>query len=144
MGDSFTNLFRATVRTTLGGTQREFLVASYSRQRLGQTGGGHFSPIGGYHEESDSVLIMDVARFKYPAHWVPLEELVQAMLCPDPDTGRPRGYLHLRAHPKIEEPEHTRRPLHVRFVPRAAGLRLCRSVTEFLAHGKLDAPEGLH
>jgi len=141
--DSFANLFRATVRAALGGSEREFLVASYSRQSLGQTGGGHFSPIGGYHEESDSVLIMDVARFKYPAHWVPLKELVHAMFCVDPDTGRPRGYLHLRAHPRVEEPEHMRRPLHVRFMPRAAGQRLCQSVTECLAPGKLDVPKDL-
>jgi hypothetical protein len=31
---------------------------------LGQTGTGHFSPIGGFHESKDLVLIMDVARFK--------------------------------------------------------------------------------
>ena len=34
----------------------------------------------GYHEETDSVLIMDVARFKYPPHWVPLMDLADAML----------------------------------------------------------------
>jgi glutathione gamma-glutamylcysteinyltransferase len=67
------------------------LVVSYSRAGLGQTGSGaapqpdrqrapacltrragHFSPIGGYHRARDLVLIMDVARFKYPPHWVPL------------------------------------------------------------------------
>jgi Phytochelatin synthase len=31
---------------------------------LGQTGSGHFSPIAGYHAATDSVLILDVARFK--------------------------------------------------------------------------------
>ena len=40
-------------------------------RRLGQTGDGHFSPIGGYDAASDQVLLLDVARFKYPPHWVP-------------------------------------------------------------------------
>eukprot|EP00931_Biecheleriopsis_adriatica_P033518 TRINITY_DN19450_c0_g1_i1.p1 TRINITY_DN19450_c0_g1~~TRINITY_DN19450_c0_g1_i1.p1 ORF type:complete len:498 (-),score=68.99 TRINITY_DN19450_c0_g1_i1:297-1790(-) len=142
--EAFTDSFRATVRATLASCEREFLVASYSRQILGQTGGGHFSPIGGYHEESDSVLIMDVARFKYPPHWTPLKELVRAMLCVDPETGRPRGYLHLRAHPRVEEPDHTKSPLHVGFVPRAAGQRLCESISGRLKSGILQIPEKMH
>jgi glutathione gamma-glutamylcysteinyltransferase len=31
-------------------------------QVLGQTGDGHFSPVGGYHKSSDFVLILDVVR----------------------------------------------------------------------------------
>ncbi len=42
----------------------EILLAGYSRRALGQTGDGHFSPIGGYHRGKDLVLLMDVARFK--------------------------------------------------------------------------------
>ena len=42
----------------------EVVVVSYSRKLLGQTGDGHYSPIGGYHRASDHVLILDVARFK--------------------------------------------------------------------------------
>jgi hypothetical protein len=38
-------------------------------------GDGHFSPVGGYSEAEDMVLILDTARFKYPPHWVPLEML---------------------------------------------------------------------
>jgi len=41
------------------------LICNYSRQALGQTGFGHFCPIGGIHEKSNNVLIFDVARFKY-------------------------------------------------------------------------------
>ena len=61
-----------------------------------QTGDGHFSPvhaalysvvplwnhlfqIGGYHAETDSVLVLDVARFKYPPHWIKLPTLFSAM-----------------------------------------------------------------
>lgn len=50
---------------------------------LGVTAAGDLSVLValiGYHEETDSVLIMDVARFKYPPHWVPLMHLADAML----------------------------------------------------------------
>ena len=75
------------------------LVVSYDRGVLGQTGAGHFSPVGGYHAGRDLVLILDVARFKYPPHWVPLETLFQAMLSRDPVTGRSRGFAQLWRDP---------------------------------------------
>lgn len=71
------------------------LVVSYNRQALGQTGTGHFSPIGAYDANSDSVLILDTARFKYGVHWVPLPLMYEAMKSIDPDTGRSRGYVLL-------------------------------------------------
>ncbi|XP_008789410.2 glutathione gamma-glutamylcysteinyltransferase 1-like isoform X1 [Phoenix dactylifera] len=71
------------------------LIASYHRKPLKQTGSGHFSPIGGYHAGSDMVLILDVARFKYPPHWVPLELLWEAMDTIDEATGHHRGFMLL-------------------------------------------------
>jgi glutathione gamma-glutamylcysteinyltransferase len=71
------------------------LVVSYDRSALGQTGSGHFSPIAGFHEASDRVLVLDVARFKYPPHWVPVKMLWQAMLPIDPVTGKSRGFFEL-------------------------------------------------
>lgn len=38
------------------------------------------------------VLILDVARFKYPPHWVPLALLWEAMDSVDEATGQHRGY----------------------------------------------------
>ena len=73
----------------------EFMLCGYSRKLLGQTGDGHFSPIGGYHAAKDLVLILDVARFKYPPHWVPLPLLHAALQSHDPATGKARGYLLL-------------------------------------------------
>ena len=73
------------------------VIASYDRAALGQTGSGHFSPVGGYHQGRDLVLVLDVARFKYPPHWVSAERLWQAMQPVDPATGRSRGWLVLRA-----------------------------------------------
>jgi len=72
------------------------LVASYDRAVLGQTGSGHFSPIGGYHRGKDLVLILDVARFKYPPHWVSAERLWRAMSGIDLATGKARGWLEIR------------------------------------------------
>ena len=69
------------------------MIVSYLRTVLNQTGSGHFSPIGGYNREADMVLILDVARFKYPPHWVPLTLLFDAMNTVDKDSGSSRGYV---------------------------------------------------
>jgi glutathione gamma-glutamylcysteinyltransferase len=72
------------------------VIASYDRAAMGQTGSGHFSPIGGYHQARDMTLVLDVARFKYPPHWVSTERLWKAMQTVDPVTGRARGFMVLR------------------------------------------------
>jgi glutathione gamma-glutamylcysteinyltransferase len=81
-------------------TQRELhCVVSFSRQMLGQTGQGHFSPIGAYHKEKDLALVLDTARFKYPPWWAPLSDLWQAMGASDPKTNLPRGYYLMQKSP---------------------------------------------
>lgn len=77
--------------------EKSVIVASYGRKVLGQTGDGHFSPLAAYHAATDRALILDVARFKYPPHWVSLPLLFTAMRAVDASTGGPRGYLRLRA-----------------------------------------------
>jgi glutathione gamma-glutamylcysteinyltransferase len=72
------------------------ILAAYDRSALGQTGSGHFSPIGGYHATRDMALILDVARFKYPPHWAPAERLWNAMHAVDPSTGQSRGWIVIR------------------------------------------------
>jgi glutathione gamma-glutamylcysteinyltransferase len=74
----------------------EYIVVNYNRKVLGQTGTGHFSPIAAYDATTDMALILDVARFKYPPHWVKLETLVEAMTSADLSTLQPRGYITLR------------------------------------------------
>ncbi|TXG63860.1 hypothetical protein EZV62_010854 [Acer yangbiense] len=69
------------------------LLASSEWRELHMDGSGHFSPIGGYHAGSDMVLILDVARFKYPPHWLPLTLLWKAMDTIDETTGLTRGYM---------------------------------------------------
>ncbi|KAJ3256282.1 hypothetical protein HDU77_003205 [Chytriomyces hyalinus] len=76
-------------------SQSEVLAVSYHRGTLNQTGTGHFSPVGGFNEESNQVLVFDVARFKYTAYWVSLDLLWESMLPIDESTGKPRGYCLL-------------------------------------------------
>src|SRR5262245_61149399 len=87
---------RASVERAARCASGDVVIASYSRATLGQTGIGHFSPIGGYHRVRDLALLLDVARFKYPPHWVRLDSLLEAMLVPDQVTHRPRGFIELR------------------------------------------------
>jgi glutathione gamma-glutamylcysteinyltransferase len=86
--------FRAAIASAAGGDG--VLVVSYDRSALGQTGSGHFSPVGGHHAVRDLALILDVARFKYPPHWVSVERLWRATHPVDPSTGRARGWLVIR------------------------------------------------
>lgn len=92
--------FRAEVVAAARSAREPVVVASYTRKALDQTGDGHFSPIGGYHPARDLVLLLDVARFKYPPHWVPLSKLHEAMQPPDSETGRPRGWVVLTRRTK--------------------------------------------
>jgi hypothetical protein len=73
----------------------EYLCVSFSRKSLNQTGEGHFSPIGGYNQKENMVLIMDVARFKYPSYWVSLDLLWESLQPIDSATQKPRGYIIL-------------------------------------------------
>jgi hypothetical protein len=84
--------FRKDVMQTTVESSGVVLVVSYDRSSLGQTGTGHFSPIGGFLESRNRVLVLDVARFKYPPHWLDLSELYRAMLPPDEVTGKSRGW----------------------------------------------------
>ncbi|CAN1270331.1 Glutathione gamma-glutamylcysteinyltransferase 1 [Linum perenne] len=77
------------------------VISSYHRGVFEQTGTGHFSPIGGYHAGKDMALILDVARFKYPPHWVPLRLLWEAMDKVDITTGHRRGFI-LLSRPQTE------------------------------------------
>lgn len=90
--DAFRTLLRANLRSPA-----DRLLVNYHRQTLGQTGGGHISPLAAYHEASDRVLILDVARYRYPSVWVPVEALWRAIRTLDTSSGRSRGLVSIRA-----------------------------------------------
>lgn len=51
----------------------------------------------------------------------------------DPVSGLPRGFLHVCAHPPNYDPRHSLKPLHVNYVPRAAGKSLSRALVQALS-----------
>jgi hypothetical protein len=87
--------FRSTARAVLD-EPAEFIIVNYDRVALQQEGGGHISPVGAYHAESDRFLVVDVAAHKYPPTWVSTKELWNAMEAVDPDSGKARGFLLVR------------------------------------------------
>lgn len=133
--EMFLRAFRSTVRATCRSEERECMVVCYSRQALDQSGSGHFSPIGGYHEATDSVLILDVARFKYPPHWARLTDVAEGMRMVDDDTGKPRGWMMMRLQTRSRSDRGAPHPmpLHIPYVPAAAGRRLSEALTAALS-----------
>lgn len=55
------------------------VLALYHRKALNQEGIGHWSPIAAYDEESDSFLLLDVAKFKYPPVWIDASAFINSM-----------------------------------------------------------------
>lgn len=73
----------------------KYMVISFSRKSMGQSGNGHYSPIATYNPERRQALVLDVARFKYPSYWAPVDLLWDAMEPHDLETDAPRGYFIL-------------------------------------------------
>lgn len=71
----------------------KFVVLNYHRKNIGQDGGGHFSPIAAYSETRDSLLVLDVARYRYGPVWVSVDRLFEACCTIDDSTGKSRGFL---------------------------------------------------
>lgn len=83
---------RALLRETLR-DDGQFVLANYFRGTLGQVGGGHWSVLAAYDEKSDRVLILDVARYKYPPAWVQLRALREAIATLDTTSNQSRGLV---------------------------------------------------
>ncbi|MDI1442702.1 phytochelatin synthase family protein [Polyangium sp. 6x1] len=81
-----------------------FIVVNYLRSEVGQEYTGHHSPLGAYNAAKDRVLVMDVARYKYPPTWVRTESLYNAIRTTDLVSGRSRGYLVVAAAEKPPGP----------------------------------------
>jgi Phytochelatin synthase len=69
----------------------DYVIVNYRRELVGQTGGGHISPLGAYDAASDSVLVLDVNPTAAGWVWMPLATLVAGMR--SFDTVENRGYL---------------------------------------------------
>ncbi len=86
------DLFRTAIYTS---TRREnfFMITNTSRKILKQTGDGHFSPVAAYHKNSDSILILDSARFKYNSMWFNIDSVYEAFKVLDKATNLHRGFI---------------------------------------------------
>ena len=71
----------------------QYLIINFLRTKLGQAGGGHFSPIAAYDPKTNEVLLVDVARYKYLPYWVGTHDLWEAMTTIDSDSKKNRGYI---------------------------------------------------
>ena len=84
--------FRSLVKANLDDSN-DRLIVNYDRKVIGQKGGGHFSPLAAYDAVTDKVLILDVARYRYPSVWVKTHDLWRAMRTLDRISGLQRGIL---------------------------------------------------
>jgi hypothetical protein len=71
----------------------QFVLANYLRANLGQVGGGHWSVLAAYDAQSDRVLILDVAKYKYFPVWVSISTLRQAIATTDTTSNKARGLV---------------------------------------------------
>ncbi|MCY0096864.1 phytochelatin synthase family protein [Hoeflea ulvae] len=85
---------RAAIKQTLGDSNAR-LIVNYSRKALPQNGDGHISPVAAYDEDTDTVLILDVAKYKYPPVWISVEKLHEAMMLVDAGSNRSRGFVQV-------------------------------------------------
>lgn len=84
--------FRDLVRDTTRRPDR-FVLLNFRRSEIGEEGGGHWSPLAAFDARSDSALLLDVARYKYPAVWVPITQLYAASQAVDSVSHLSRGVL---------------------------------------------------
>lgn len=82
--------FRLAAATALA--EGHGVAINFHRVELGQLGGGHFSPVVAFNPTSDTFLVLDVSRYKYPAYWATADDLFAAMNTTDSSTGLSRGY----------------------------------------------------
>ncbi|WP_058534654.1 phytochelatin synthase family protein [Legionella saoudiensis] len=85
--------FRSLLKNAL--LNQQFIIVNFLRSALQQQGDGHHSPIAAYDEKTDQFLILDVARYKYPAYWVTVDDLWSAVNTKDNEIYR--GFIIINA-----------------------------------------------
>ncbi len=84
--DEFRNLLKKTLLD-----DKNFIIVNFDGKILGNATRGHISPLATYDEESDSVLVLDVASHKNQWYFVQVTKLFEAMNSKDGDVYR--GYM---------------------------------------------------
>ncbi|MGD8674007.1 MAG: phytochelatin synthase family protein [Thiogranum sp.] len=90
--------FRKDLKAVLTDSER-FLVVNFKGKALGTSTDGHISPVAAYDEQSDSVLVLDVAGHRNPWYWAPAADLYGAMHTLDGE--HYRGYLVIEDAPAL-------------------------------------------
>jgi len=92
-GDTLSDEELRTLLQKALGDDGQFVLANYLRAILGQVGGGHWSVLAAYDAQTDSVLILDVAKYKYSPVWVGISTLRQAIATIDTTSNKARGLV---------------------------------------------------
>lgn len=92
-GDTLNDESLRTMLQKALGDDGQFVLANYLRATLGQVGGGHWSVLAAFDTQSDRVLILDVAKYKYPPVWVGISTLRQAIATIDTTSNKARGLV---------------------------------------------------
>jgi hypothetical protein len=97
-GDLTLAQFRDLIRRTTAQSDR-FALVNFHRVEIGEEGGGHWSPVAAFDTASESALVLDVARYKYPAVWVPIAQLYAGSQAVDNVSGLSRGIVVVSKRP---------------------------------------------
>jgi hypothetical protein len=81
--------------TSVRAPEGPFVVVNCARAVLGRTASGHVSPLAARRSATDSVLVLDVARFEIPPCWLHTVQLRRAMTEDDPANPAPCCWLVL-------------------------------------------------
>jgi Phytochelatin synthase len=92
-GDSINDKALRTLLKKALGDDGQYVLVNYLRAKLGQAGAGHWSVLAAYDAKSDKVLILDVAKYKYPPVWVSIRTLLDAINTLDSTSNKSRGLV---------------------------------------------------
>lgn len=92
-GDTITEKALRTLLKKALGEDGQYVLVNYLRAKLAQVGGGHWSVLAAYDAKSDKVLILDVAKYKYPPVWISISTLRQAIDTLDTTSNKSRGLV---------------------------------------------------
>jgi Phytochelatin synthase len=92
-GDSINDKALRTLLKKALGDDGQYVLVNYLRAKLAQAGAGHWSVLAAYDAKSDKVLILDVAKYKYPPVWISTIMLLDAINTLDSTSMQSRGLV---------------------------------------------------
>jgi hypothetical protein len=139
-GDTTLEGFRVAAAKNLA-TPGDYIIVNYDRAGVGQEKMGHISPLGAYDAKADKLLLLDVARYKYPPVWVDAAALFGAMSTDDFVSGKTRGFVEVSAAPSAPGPvgaRTARNPLHIAIGVLALAFALGAALGAFVQTRRLE------